>query len=249
MRRRTPHAIQVELAQKRLLARLAGLDHAAIVRALSPFLTPERKARFDAVFASRLGNVTVLMDAPYDPHNGAAVLRSCDAFGVQRLHVVERGGISFLAAREVARGSEQWVHVRTYPTGRAALDVLAASGHELVATHPQGELMPEDLRSIPKVCLVLGNERDGIHEELVAACKRSVRVPMRGFVESLNVSVTGAILLQHATSGRQGDLPEEELRALHARAMILTIDHAAEVLLANGISLGEDALGVEGAEG
>ena len=245
MRRRTPHAIQVELAQKRLLARLAGLDHAAIVRALSPFLTPERKARFDAVFSSRVGSVTVLMDAPYDPHNGAAVLRSCDAFGVQRLHVVERGGISFLAAREVARGSEQWVHVRTYPTSVAALDALAASGHELVATHPQGELAPEDLRSIPKLCLVLGNERDGIHEELVAACKRSVRVPMRGFVESLNVSVTAAILLQHATSARPGDLSEDEQRALQARAMILTIDHAAEILLANGISIGEDALGVE----
>jgi len=245
MRRRTPHAIQVELAQKRLLARLAGLDHAAIVNVLEPFLTPERKARFDAVFSSRLDAVTVLMDAPYDPHNGAAVLRSCDAFGIQRLHVVERGNISFLAARQVARGSEQWVHVRTYPTSSAALETLAASGHELVATHPQGELAPEDLRSIPKVCLVLGNERDGIHAELVAACKRSVRVPMRGFAESLNVSVTGAILLQHATTGRPGDLPAQEQLALHARAMVLTIDHAAEILLARGIDIGVDPLGVD----
>ncbi len=240
MRRRTPHALLVEQAQRTLLARLADLDQQAIVRLLDPFLTPERRARFDAVFSSRLDSVTVLMDAPYDPHNGAAVLRSCDAFGVQRLHVVERGGIGFLAVRQVARGSEQWVHVRTYPGSQGALDALQASGHELVATHPQGELLPEDLKNIPRVCLVLGNERNGIHEELSRVCRRSVRVPMCGFVESLNVSVTGAILMQHATTGRSGDLSEAERLLLHARAMVLTIDHAAEILLANGVDLGPE---------
>lgn len=237
MRRRTPHSIFVEQTQRRLLARLLELDQEAIVAALDPLLTNERRARFEAVFSQRLDCVSVLMDAPYDPHNGAAVLRSCDAFGVQRLHVVERGGIEFLAARQVARGSEQWVHVRTYPDSQGALETLAASGHELVATHPMGELAPEDLKHIPKVCLVLGNERDGIHPELASACKRSVRVPMRGFVESLNVSVTGAILLQHATTGRAGDLSESERLFLKARAMVLTIDHAAEILLAKGIEL------------
>jgi tRNA (guanosine-2'-O-)-methyltransferase len=237
MRRRTPNSIFVEQAQRRLLARLAELDQHAIVRELDPFLTPERRARFEAVFSQRLDSVTVLMDAPYDPHNGAAVLRSCDAFGVHRLHVVERAGIEFLAARQVARGSEQWVHVRTYADSQGALDALAATGHELVATHPGGELNPEDLRHIPKVCLVLGNERDGIHHELSRACRRSVRVPMRGFAESLNVSVTAAILLQHATTGRAGDLSDAERLFLHARAMVLTIDHAAEILLAKGIEL------------
>jgi len=242
MRRRTPHAIQIALAQKQLLSRLNGLDHAAIVRTLEPFATPERKARLDAVFSSRLDAITVLMDAPYDPHNGAAVLRSCDAFGIQRLHVIERNGLPFLAARQVARGSEQWVDVHTYPTTAPAAAALASSQHELIATHPQGELVPEDLRAIPRVCLVLGNERDGIHKELVAACKRSVRVPMRGFAESLNVSVTAAILLQHATHGRPGDLSDAERCLLHARAMILTIDHAAEILAAAGIALGEGVL-------
>jgi len=237
MRRRTPNSIFVEQAQRRLLARLAELDQEAIVRELDPFLTNERRARFESVFSQRLDCVTVLMDAPYDPHNGAAVLRSCDAFGVQRLHVVEGGGIEFPAARQSARGSGQWVHVRTYPESRGALDALEAGGHELVATHPMGELVPDDLRHIPKVCLVLGNERDGIHHELSSACRRSVRVPMRGFAESLNVSVTAAILLQHATTGRSGDLSEAERLFLKARAMVLTIDHAAEILAAKGIQL------------
>lgn len=245
MRRRTPQAIRVELAQRKLLSRLGSLtskDHREIIATLEPFLTDERKNRFQRVFSSRLDSVTVLMDAPYDPHNGAAVLRSSDAFGVERIHVVERSGVSFLAARQVARGSEQWVHVLTYNTGQEALKSLARSGHELVATHPQGELCPEDLKHIPRICLVLGNERDGIHEELHQACRRSVRVPMRGFVESLNVSVTAAILLQHATSGRPGDLPEDEISLLKARAMVLTIDHAVEILAAQGLTLGADVL-------
>src|SRR5262249_61327237 len=112
---------------------------------------------------------------------------------------------------------------------------LARSGHELVATHPDGELSPTDLASIPRLCLVLGNERDGIHEELRGACKKSVRIPMRGFAESLNVSVTAAILLQHATAGRPADLGEEEQQLLYARALILTIPHAPEILLAKGV--------------
>jgi tRNA (guanosine-2'-O-)-methyltransferase len=235
MRRSNSNSALVAREQKNLIARLAGLDHEAIVKALSPFATDERKARLDAVFGARLDAVTVLMDAPYDPHNGAAVLRSCDAFGIQRLHIIERGGIQFLAARQVARGSEQWVDAHTYATTEAATATLAASKHVLIATHPQGELEPEDLKNIPRLCLVLGNERDGIHPELAAACERRVRIPMRGFAESLNVSVTAAILLQHATASRTGDLSADERLFLRARALILTMMHAPEILEASGI--------------
>lgn len=199
-------------------------------------MTPERRARVLSVFDARLDSVTVVMDAPHDPHNGAAVLRSCDAFGLQRLHMIERNE-RFLSSRTVSRGSERWVEARTYRRSQDAIDALTASGHELVATHPEGELVPDNLRTVPRLALVLGNERDGIHEELVAACRRSVRIPMRGFAESLNVSVTAAILLQHATDGRPGDLSELERAKLYARALILTVPRATEVLEANGITV------------
>src|SRR5437764_1003707 len=68
-----------------------------------------------------------------------------------------------------------------------------------------------------------------------AAGEHSVRIPMRGFAESLNVSVTAAILLEHATGGRPGDLPPQERELLYARALVLTVPHAAEFLLARGI--------------
>ena len=85
---------------------------------------------------------------------------------------------------------------------------------------------------MPRLCLVLGNERDGISGSLSAAASRSVRIPMRGFVESLNVSVSAAILLAAATPGRAGDLAEAQRRSLFARGLFSTVNRAAEVLAA-----------------
>jgi tRNA (guanosine-2'-O-)-methyltransferase len=236
MRRSTPNCAFIAEQRDQLLRSLDDVDQEAIIRILEDLVTDERRVRLLSVFSARLDAVTVVMDAPHDPHNGAAVLRSCDAFGLQRLHVVERSE-RFLSSKTVSRGSERWVDVRTYGSSQDAIEALVGSGHELVATHPAGELVPDDLRSIPKMALVLGNERDGIHEELERACRRSVRIPMRGFAESLNVSVTAAILLQHATHGRPGDLSEAERTKLYARALILTVPHAAEVLEARGITV------------
>lgn len=236
MRRTTSNCSFVAQEQQKLLGRLKALDTQAIARALEQLVTTERAERLRSVFAARIDAVTVLMDAPHDPHNGAAVLRSCDAFGAQRMHVIERYE-SFLASNTVSRGSERWVEVLTHKGDDDALASLERSGHELVATHPKGELQPSDLGAIPKVALVLGNERWGINERLQERCKRSVRIPMRGFAESLNVSVTAAILLQYATAGRPGDLDERERDFLYARALVLTIPRASEILLAQGVDI------------
>ena len=94
-------------------------------------------------------------------------------------------------------------------------------------------MLPNELAFIERVALVLGNERDGIGNELGAACKRSVRVPMRGFVESLNVSVTAAILLSAATTGRRGDLDELSRRRLYARGLYFSLTRAEDLLSAS----------------
>lgn len=237
MRRSTPNCTFVARTQRALLGSLDALDVPRAIAVLRPLVTSERSARLSQVFASRLDCVTVLMDAPHDPHNGAAVLRSCDAFGVQRVHIVERHE-SFLSANSVSRGSERWVDVHTYRRSVDAVDRLVSSGFELVATRPDGELSPEDLAEEPeRLCLVLGNERAGIAEELRAACRRAVRVPMRGFAESLNVSVTAALLLDAATRRRAGDLSEAERERLFLRALVLTIPRASEILEASGVAV------------
>ncbi len=100
----------------------------------------------------------------------------------------------------------------------------------LVGAHPEGELSPEQLASVPRVALVLGNEREGIRDEIARACTARVRVPMRGFVESLNMSVTAAVLLYAATLDRPGDLDEASRRRLYARGLYLTVPQAEDIL-------------------
>jgi tRNA (guanosine-2'-O-)-methyltransferase len=207
------------------------LDPEPIIDALEGLASEDRKERLMNVIAGRLRSVTVVMDAPHDPHNGAAVMRSCDAFGVYRVHVVERSE-PFSASNAVAKGAERWVDVLGHTTVDDAVSAL--DGYQLVGTHPEGSLVPGDLRSIPRLALVMGNEHDGISEQLDAACDAHVRVPMRGFVESLNVSVSAAILLAYATERRAGDLSRVERRRLYARGLTLTVPKSLTILSALG---------------
>jgi len=229
MRRKTPGVVSGKDLIPELIKRVETVDPARVVSLLEPLVLERRAARMRAIIDQRLSSVQVVFDAPHDPHNGAAVVRSCEAFGVQFVNVIERLE-QFLAAPSVARGSEKWVDLRHWTKVEDVVEHMKAEGLELVAAAADGELAPHDLASIPRLALVLGNERDGIAESLAKACTRRVRVPMRGFVESLNVSVSAAILLSQATYGRKGDLSDEDRLRLYARGLYFTVDKADEVL-------------------
>lgn len=210
----------------------AGWTAEAVIATLEPFVRPERAARLEQVISARLGSVTVLMDAPHDPHNAAAVMRTCDAFGIPELHVIPRVE-ELRVGRTVSKGTERWVDIVLHETVAGAVSALTAQNFTLVATHPEGGFLPEDLARLPRVALVLGNERDGLCRELSAAASESVRVPMRGFVESLNVSVAAAVLLAAATSGRPGDLPLADRNLLYARGLFHSVPRARDILAAS----------------
>jgi tRNA (guanosine-2'-O-)-methyltransferase len=229
MRRHTPGVVPGTHLVPALIARVERHDPERVVSLLEPLVLDRRAEKLRSTLSRRLASVQVLFDAPHDPHNGAAVVRSCEAFGVQFVNVVERKE-KFLLAPSVARGSEKWVDLRIWKSSDEAIDAMKKDGLELVAAHPDGELEPADLASIPRLGLVLGNERDGIADDLLAACTRRVRVPMRGFVESLNVSVSAAILLSAATAKRPGDLSREEFMRIYARGLYFTVERADDVL-------------------
>lgn len=229
MRRKTPGVVSGDDLLPALIKRVERHDPARVVALLEPLVLDRRAQRLRDVIGQRLESVQVVFDAPHDPHNGSAVLRSCEAFGVQFVHVVERLE-RFLAAPSVAKGAEKWVDLHRWSNVDQVIAKMKEDGLELVAAAADGELAPHDLASIPRLALVLGNERDGIADKLVEACTRRVRVPMRGFVESLNVSVSAAILLAHATVGRSGDLSAEDRLRLYARGLYFTVDKADDVL-------------------
>ncbi len=203
-----------------------------VIELLEPLTLPARRKRLSDVIAMRLDSVTVLMDAPHDPHNGSAILRSADAFGVQTVHVVPRTE-PFAISGNVAKGTERWVDVVRHPSADAAVNTLQNAGYRLVATHPGGELCPEALAEIPRLALVMGNEHDGISAALARAAEQTVRIPMRGFVESLNVSVSAAILLAFATRDRPGDCDAKRKQLLYAQGLFRSVSRAREVLEAS----------------
>jgi tRNA (guanosine-2'-O-)-methyltransferase len=202
-----------------------------VIETLEPLTADERRARLWSVIRGRIGSVTVVMDAPHDPHNAAAVLRSCDALGIPRVHLIPREE-DFAVGRTVSKGAERWMEVIRHRTPEAALEALHADGYVTVATHPEGNLAPEDLATLPRVALILGNEHDGLRDALHEGARNSVRIPMRGFVESFNVSVAAAVLLYAATRGRNGDLSETERHRYYARALVRSVPRALEVLAA-----------------
>ncbi|HTQ05886.1 MAG TPA: RNA methyltransferase [Polyangiaceae bacterium] len=202
-----------------------------MIRVLEPFAEERRRARMLEVTRQRVGSVTLLMDMPRDPHNGAAVVRSADAFGVPEVHAVLREE-AFVVGHRVAQGAERWVEVIPHRAPDDAVRALRERGFRLVATHPKGALVPADLAALDRVCLVLGNEHDGISEALTAAADDSVRIPMRGYVESLNLSVAAAVLLAAAVAGRKGDLGPTDERRLYAVGLFRSVPRADEILRA-----------------
>lgn len=225
MRRSDPESLTLEDLLPARVRHAEREDPERVIRVLEPLVQERRRERMKEVFAARLQSVCVVFDDPFDPHNGAAVLRSSEAFGVQRVHVIERGQ-PFLVSSGVSRGAEKWLDVYKHTKTATALTALKEQGYLLAGAHPEGTLLPSDLRSIERVAIVLGNEHRGIHPELESQCDLRVRVPMRGFVESLNVSVTAAVLLSAATAGRKGDLSDIDQRRLYARGLYFSVPRA-----------------------
>jgi tRNA (guanosine-2'-O-)-methyltransferase len=166
---------------------------------LQTFLTDERQERFAAVLSQRTRRITVVLEDMYGSHNIGAVLRTCDAFGVQDIHVIEDSH-EFQLEPEIALGSQKWLTVSRYRDmpnpRRACVETLRAAGYRLLAVTPHAEASPPEEVDVSSPCaLLFGTEKDGLTDELTSLADGAVRIPMCGFVESLNVSVAAALCL------------------------------------------------------
>ena len=164
-------------------------------------MTPERFRTLRAILDRRQPDLTVLMDRVHKPHNFSAVLRTCDAVGVLRAHLV--AAADFEAAHHTAGGSSRYVQVDRHGSLDDALGALRAAGMAVVAAHPTNDAV--DFRALDytvPTALLLGTELDGLSDAAVAAADRRVAVPMAGAVESLNVSVAAAVVLYEAQRQR-----------------------------------------------
>jgi len=202
---------------------------ADVVRVLSPLVTEARLARMEAVVASRSASLVVVLEELTDPHNGSAIMRSADAFGVQEVHVIpsEHG---FLAAHRVAKGTHRWLDIARHASAEACVAHLHERGFEVLVAAMDGSLTPDDLAERDKVAVVFGNEHRGASEAMRGAADGSFAIPMVGFVESLNVSVAAAVTLHTASKGHRGDLSEARRTELLAQYLMTSVKDAEQII-------------------
>jgi len=174
--------------------RLASLtDH------LRSIVNPERVERVDGVLAYRTRRITVVLEDIYQSHNASAVVRSCECFGVQDIHVVESAN-AFSVNSSIVQGSAKWVTLKRYRGPQATdtcLDRLAESGYRIVAMDPRANSVPiDDLPIDAPVALCFGSEEPGLSAAARRKSDLAATIPMHGFTRSLNLSVSAGIALQ-----------------------------------------------------
>lgn len=179
-----------------------------LVRYLESYLTPRRKARFEEVLANRTNYISVAVEDVYHMHNTSAVMRSCDVFGIQKLHAIDEVNQKRID-REIALGAQKWVDVVRHNTTKEFIKSIKSKGYQLVATtpHKPAVSLNDFIVDTPTV-FCFGKETEGLSDIIFEAADVHVNIPMVGFTESLNISVSAAILLQQVTNRlRNSELP------------------------------------------
>ncbi len=214
-----------------------GVDH--VLGVLEPFVSRQRQARIEEVLQARLASIAVVLENLHDPHNGAAVFRSAEALGLGSIHIVSDS--SFCYSKKVSIGCEKWLSVNRH--ARFADCSVALSGIPIYGLVPGARQTIEDVDVSQPFAVAFGNEHEGLSTEALEQCHKQVSIPMYGFSQSFNVSVSVAIALQVLTARRrcllqsQGDLTEDEQGLLRAKWYVQSVRSAAEIL-ARSVSSG-----------
>ena len=175
------------------------MNNKEILAELQKFLSPERIQRFEDVLANRTKHFTVAVENIFQSHNASAVMRSCDCFGIQDLHVIANQN-QYKLSKDVAMGAEKWVDMYSYyekeNNTQDCIDKLKSQGFQIVATTPHSNnvLLP-DFDISKKSAFFFGTEISGLSDIVLDQADAFVRIPMYGFTESYNISVSAALVL------------------------------------------------------
>lgn len=198
-----------------------------LIHYLSEFLMPERLALFERILSQRTNYLTVVLENIYETQNASAVIRSADCFGIQTVHVIENNN-KFHVNPNVVQGASQWVTLKQYNEADfntvTALRKLKREGYRIIAANPHEhdiDLENFDLNK-GKAAFVFGTERPGLTEAAKQEADEFMKIPMVGFTESLNISVSVAITLHFLT---------EKLRKSQAINWKLSEEERQEVML------------------
>ena len=184
----------------------------AVTEYLEGFVSEERKRKLKQVLKERTRHITVMLENIYQPHNASAVLRSCDGFGIQDVHIVENSN-EFSMSKGVTIGADKWITKYRYnkedngiENTEQCLSNLKDQGYRLLATTPHSEdVNIQDMDVRQKTALLFGTELEGLSARALEMADGYVKIPMYGFSESLNLSVSAAICLSYISQKIRND--------------------------------------------
>lgn len=182
-----------------------------------------RRRRIEKVLRNRWSGLALVVEEVKNPHNISAILRTADAAGVQNIFIVDPLGEGLQVNETISTRAEKWLTIREYYSAKLCFNELRAMGYRIAAT-----VLMEDAISIyeydftQRVAVVMGNEKNGVRSSTLNMADDIIKIPMRGMVQSLNVSVSAGIILfeavrQRVVVGLKDPLPEDEIKKLLER--------------------------------
>ncbi len=175
------------------------LTDAELYDRLSTFISDNKRALFERIAPERTRHVTVVMEDIYQPHNASAVVRTCDLLGVQDIHIIENRN-KYVMNPDVTLGSSKWTDMYRYrdhaDNSLACIERLKKDGYRIVATTPRADsVTPHSIPLDVPLAFCFGTELTGLSGTMMDHADIHLRIPMYGFTESYNISVSAAITL------------------------------------------------------
>ncbi len=186
------------------------------------FKTEKRLGKIKRVAAARQFSLRVVLENIHDPHNVSAIFRTCDAVGVPQIDLLYTIEEFPKISKVSSASSKKWIEQKRYSSTKECIDQLKEDGFKVYGTILSDKA--EDIYNLDfteKIAIVMGNEHRGISEEIIEACDKHIYIPMRGMIQSLNVSVATAVVLYEAQRQRmlkgmyeKSELKNEELEKM-----------------------------------
>ena len=205
-------------------------DPAQVILRLSEFLTEERLEKIINVVERRSHFFIPVLENLYDRGNVSAVMRSSEAFGFYKMHVVQTND-SFKESKRVTQGAEKWLEVEMWSEVKSCVNLLKNKGYNVFTTSLSDDAKPfSEIDFSQKTAIVLGNEKEGVSEEVKALSDGNVLLPMQGFTQSFNISVAAALCFQTAKEKNPPVVDEEERTRLKALYILKTLSWSDKAL-------------------
>jgi len=194
----------------------------ALLNYLSQFISEKRANLFREILDKRTRHFAIALEDIFQPHNANAVIRSADCFGIQDIVTIETIN-SFEPSRGVSKGAIKWIDRTSFDNFEDAFALARKNGYQIVATTPHTEdCNLDDFDISKKSMFFFGAEKKGISEKTKAEADVFLKIPMQGFTESLNISVSAAIIMQQLTQKmRASETINWQLTDLEKEALFL----------------------------